>query len=170
MSIESIKVRDLNTTSSIGANDLLLVAKADGTTQNVKISDLFNFGGGGYIDTITTQRNYEDLKYTYSDFDQTTQVVLVLVYDSGFTARNTNSDSPTHWSGSSALGTPGIFEVPVLTYTTGNSSSLVTSGALQMQVGKYIYMNADGKVYIRATTNGGSISFNYTPQLLRLRR
>jgi hypothetical protein len=43
MSIESIKVRDLNTTSSIGENDLLLVAKTDGTTQNVKISDLSLF-------------------------------------------------------------------------------------------------------------------------------
>lgn len=43
MSIESIKVRDLNTTSSIGENDLLLVAKTDGTTQNVKISALSLF-------------------------------------------------------------------------------------------------------------------------------
>lgn len=43
MSIESIKVRDLNTTSSIGGNDLLLVAKTDGTTQNVKISDLLTY-------------------------------------------------------------------------------------------------------------------------------
>jgi hypothetical protein len=43
MSIESIKVRDLNTTSSIGENDLLLVAKTDGTTQNVKISDLLTY-------------------------------------------------------------------------------------------------------------------------------
>ena len=40
MSIESIKVRDLNTASSIDQNDLLLVAKTDGTTQNAKISAL----------------------------------------------------------------------------------------------------------------------------------
>lgn len=40
MSIESIKVRDLNTTTSVDDNDLLLVAKTDGTTQNVKVSEL----------------------------------------------------------------------------------------------------------------------------------
>lgn len=40
MSIESIKVRDLNTVSTLHDDDLLLVARNTGTTQNIKASDL----------------------------------------------------------------------------------------------------------------------------------
>lgn len=40
MSIESIKVRDLNTVSTLHDDDLLLVARNAGTTENIKASDL----------------------------------------------------------------------------------------------------------------------------------
>ena len=58
MSIESIKVRDLNTVSTLHDDDLLLVARNAGTTENIKASDLLL-----YISSNSSQGSFSVVKW-----------------------------------------------------------------------------------------------------------
>ena len=58
MSIESIKVRDLNTVSTLHDDDLLLVARNAGSTENIKASDLLL-----YISSNSSQGSFSVVKW-----------------------------------------------------------------------------------------------------------
>jgi len=153
MSIESIKVRDLNTVSTLHDDDLLLVARNTGTTENIKVSDLLLYvsnSSAGSISIVNwektiTNENSESLISTYLNTPGL----------SGISIDSTKSYYFFGMHKSSGLYTSGYFQyngakIPVLT----GSASLTDAARLARDT------PATGTYEAFAFINGGNLYIN----------
>jgi hypothetical protein len=116
MSIESIKVRDLNTVSTLHDDDLLLVARNTGTTQNIKASDLLLYvsSNSGAITVVKWEKTITH--------ESSGTLISTYLNTPGISGISIDSTKTYHFFGmhkSSGLYTGGYFqysgaEIPVL--------------------------------------------------------
>ena len=118
MSIESIKVRDLNTVSTLHDDDLLLVARNAGTTENIKASDLLL-----YISSNSSQGSASVVKWEKTITHESSGTLISTYLNTpGISGISIDSTKTYHFFGmhkSSGLYTGGYFqyngaEIPVL--------------------------------------------------------
>ena len=152
MSIESIKVRDLNTVSTLHDDDLLLVARNAGTTENIKASDLLLYvsSNSGAITVVKWEKTitHESSGTLISNYLNTPGV-------SGISIDPTKTYHFFGMHKSSGLYTGGYFqyngaEIPVL----AGSASLADAAMLVRDT------PAAGTYEAFAFINGGNLYIN----------
>lgn len=123
MSIESIKVRDLNTVSTLHDDDLLLVARNAGTTENIKASDLLLYvsSNSGAITVVKWENTI-----THASSGTTISTYLNTPGVSGISIDPTKTYHFFGMHKSSGLYTGGYFqysgaEIPVLAEAASSS-------------------------------------------------
>lgn len=154
MSIESIKVRDLNTVSTLHDDDLLLVARNAGTTENIKASDLLL-----YISSNSSQGSASVVKWEKTITHESSGTLISNYLNTpGVSGISIDPTKTYHFFGmhkSSGLYTGGYFqyngaEIPVL----AGSASLADAAMLVRDT------PAAGTYEAFAFINGGNLYIN----------